>query len=161
MPIWRIESPAPRAREDFSPAERSGSRDRPIRIALLVVFAFLSGCAGSGLDQTGAHESRTGKASNLSDRTWTEERRALYEQAREGLRRSRERYVETTRPLLQQKFRDEHPNLGEAELEILVNDALENGFRPDTARQPERPIRLPPMHCLPSAWGAPPQTNCY
>ncbi len=161
LSIWSVEGNDRRARERCSPSGRSGSWGHALRVALTVAFTLLTACAESRLDQEHTHEPRTEKAITHPDRDWTAERKALYQQAREGLRRSRERYIETTRPVLQRKFRDEYPNLGERDIEALVNDSLEKGFRPEAARSPDGPIRQPPMHCLPSTWGGPPQTNCY
>lgn len=157
LPIWSAKTFDRSTCEPRSPSGQSGSWGYTMRIAPVLVFALLSGCTESRLDQASGLKSRTVQSTSA----WSEERKAIYEQAREGLRLSRERYLETTRPVLQRKFRQEYPTLGETELEILVNDALGKGFRPETTRQPERPIRLPPMHCLPSTWGSPTQTNCY
>lgn len=132
-----------------------------MHIALILVLSFFSGCSGSRVAHETDHGSRTDRGTGHADPAWSEERKAIYEQAREGLRLSRERYIETTRPALQRKFRDEYPHLSEAQIDTLVNGALEKGFRPETTRPPERPLRQSPMHCAPSTWGGPPQTNCY
>lgn len=132
-----------------------------MHITLILILFLLSGCGGSRVTHDIGDGARTEREIGQADPTWSEKRKAIYEQAREGLRLSRERYIETTRPVLQRKFRDEYPQLDEVQLDRLVSDALQKGFRPEGTREPERPIRQPPMHCLPSTWGSLPQTNCY
>jgi hypothetical protein len=84
-------------------------------------------------------ESRTDHASDQTDSLWTRKRKALCQQASEGLRQSRERYIATTRPVLERKFRHEHPELNDTEVETLVNEALAT----DTAmrRNHDRKVR--------------------
>ncbi len=135
-----------------------------MRLALAFIFTLLTGCTGSGLEHGIDPESRTNPASDQTDRGWTEKRKALYDQAREGLRRSRERYIANTRPVLERKFRQEHPDLTEMEIEAMVNEALAKGYRDETEPRPEGPARLPPprpMNCLPSPGGWPSNPNCY
>jgi len=161
LSIWSAKDNDQRVRERCSPSEQSGPWEGTLRITLAVALSLLTACAESHLSKGTDPDSRTEKGTDHTDRDWSEKRKALYQQAREGLRLSRERYIETTRPVLQHKFRDEYPHLSEKDIDVLVNDALEKGFRPEATRQPERPIRQPPMNCLPSTWGGPPQTNCY
>ncbi len=135
-----------------------------MRLALAFIFTLLTGCAESRLDQGMDPESRTTTTSDQSDHVWTEERKALYQQAREGLRLSRERYIATTSPVLKRKFRHEHPDLTALEIEALVNDALAKGYRHEAEPRPEGPARLPPqppMNCMPSPGGWPSYPNCY
>ena len=99
--------------------------------------------------------------SDPAGRLSTEEREALYEQAREGARQSRELYIATFRPALQRQFRHEYPTMLEAEIEILVNEALENGWRPEAGRRPDGPIRQPQMDCMSSPWRNSVFANCY
>jgi len=135
-----------------------------MRLALALIFTLLSGCADSRLEHGIDSESRTSTASDPSDNSWTAERKTLYHQAREGLRQSRERYIATTRPVLEGKFRQEHPELTDTEIETLVNEALAKGYRHEAEPRPEGPARLPPqrpMNCIPSPGGWPSSPNCY
>ena len=122
-----------------------------MRLALARLFAFLSACA----------DLKPGKTSDPAGSLSTEEREALYQQAREGARQSRERYIATTRPALQQQFRHEYPTMPEAEIEVLVNDALAKGLRPEAGRRPNGPIRQPQMDCMSSPWRNSVFANCY
>ncbi|CUS37769.1 hypothetical protein [Candidatus Nitrospira nitrificans] len=122
-----------------------------MRLALALLLTLLSACADLKLDQT---SDRTG---SLSD----QEREALQRQAREGAQRSREQYIATTRPALQRKFRREYPTMNEADLELLVNDALEQGLRPEVGHRPDGPIRQPQMDCMSSPWRNSVFSNCY
>lgn len=135
-----------------------------MQLALAILFTLLTGCLESRLEHGIDPESRTDHTSDQTDSFWTEERKALYDQAREGLRQSRERYIATTRPVLESKFRQEHPDLTDTEIEALVNDALAKGYRHEAEPRPEGPARLPPprpMNCIPSPGGWPSNPNCY
>ena len=122
-----------------------------MRIALALLFTMLSACADLEPEKI---SDRTG---NLS----TEERGALYRQAREAAQRSRDQYIATTRPALQRKFRQEYPTMPEADLELLVDDALEKGLRPEARRRPDGPIRQPQLDCMSSPWRNSAFSNCY
>ena len=135
-----------------------------MRLALALIFTLLTGCVGSRLDHGIDPDSRTNTASDQTDSFWTEERKALYQQASEGLRLSRERYIATTRPVLERKFRQEHPDLTDMDIEELVNEALAKGYHHEAEPRPEGPARLPPprpMNCMPSPGGWPSNPNCY
>ena len=135
-----------------------------MRLALAFIFALLTGCAESRLGQGIDPASPTSSASVQTDAGWSEKRKALYQQALEGLRQSRERYVATTRPVLEQKFRQEHPELSDPAIEALVNEALAKGYRHETEPRPDGPARLPPsrpMNCIPSPGSWPSNPNCY
>lgn len=135
-----------------------------MRLSLAFILALLTGCAESRLDHELAPESRTDTASDHAGSVWSEERKALYDQARVGLRLSHERYIATTRPILERKFRQEHPDLTETEIEAMVNEALAKGYHPETKPRPEGPARLPPqrpMNCIPSPGSWPSNPNCY
>ena len=101
------------------------------------------------------------KASDPAGGLSAEEREALYQQAREGARQSRERYIATTRPVLQRQFQHEYPTMPDADIEVLVNEALENGLHPEARRRPDGPIRPPHMDCLSSPWRNSVFANCY
>jgi len=122
-----------------------------MRIALALLFTLLSACA----------DLKPGKTSDPAGSLSTGEREALYQQAREGARQSRERYIATTRPALQRQFRHEYPTMPEAEIEVLVNDALAKGLRPEAGRRPNGPIRQPQMDCMSSPWRNSVFANCY
>ena len=135
-----------------------------MRLALALIFTLLSGCAESHLDQGMDPESRTDHASNQTNSVWTEKRKALYQQASKGLRQSRERYIATTHPVLERKFRHEYPDVTDTDIERLVNEALAKGYRHEAEPRPEGPVRFPPqrpMNCMPSPGGWPSSPNCY
>ncbi len=126
-------------------------KDRLMRLTLAIIFTLFT-------------DSSISAASDQTDHSWTEERKALYDQAREGLRLSRERYIATTRPILERKFRREHPELTEAEIEEMINEALANGYHYGKKPRPDGPARLPPprpMNCLPPPGSWPSNPNCY
>jgi hypothetical protein len=122
-----------------------------MRLAMMLVLTLLSGCAGLKPDQT----------SNPTGSLSTQERAALYQQARGAAQQSRERYITMERPALQRTLRQEYPTMTEADLELLVNDALEKGLRTEAGRQPDGPIRQPQMDCMSSLWRNSAFTNCY
>jgi hypothetical protein len=115
-----------------------------MRLALVLIFTLLSGCAES-------------KSQTHDPSYWTEERKALYYQAREAGRQHRERYIAARRPALQLKFRHEYPTMTDEEINVLVNDALEAGLRQEAERR--RP--MPPIDCTSSQVGSSTYTNCY
>ena len=144
--------------------DRNPQQDRVMRFVLVFMFTLLTGCAESHLDHGVDTESRTGTASDHARSSWTEERKARYDQAREGLRQSQERYIATTRPVLERMFRQEHPELTDTEIETMVNEALAKGYHPETKPRPEGPARLPlprPTNCLPPPGSWPSNPNCY
>lgn len=140
-------------------------RDSVMQLALALLFiTLLTGCAESHLNHGMDHDSKTNTASDQAGSAWTEQRRALYDQAQEGLRQSRERYFATTRPALEYKFRQEHPELTDRELDALVNEALAQGYSHRAEARPDGPPRLPPqrpMNCMPTPGGWPSNPNCY
>jgi hypothetical protein len=144
--------------------DQNPRRVRIMQLALAVLFTLITGCAGSGLEHGVDPESRTDTVSDQTDSVWTEKRKALYLQAHEGLRQSRERYIATTRPVLERKFRQEYPDLTDTNIETLVNEALAKGYRHEAEPRPEGPARLPPqrpINCMPSPGGWPSSPNCY
>ena len=122
-----------------------------MRLTLALILTLLSACTDLQPNRA------TDRPRSLS----AEERAALYDQALAGARRTRERYIATTRPALQLMFRQEHPTMTEAYLDLLVNDALEKGLRPETGRRPDGPIRQPQMDCMSSPWRNSAFANCY
>jgi len=122
-----------------------------MRLILALILTLVSACADLNPDKA---PDRTGGLS-------PEERKALYDQAREGARLSRERYIATTRPALQRQFRQEYPAMTEADIEVLVNDALEKGLHQEAGRRPDGPIRQPQLDCMSSPWRNSAFSNCY
>ncbi len=49
----------------------------------------------------------------------------------------------------------------EADLELLVNEALEKGWRTEAGRQLNGPIRQPQMDCRSSLWSNSHFSRCY
>lgn len=137
---------------------------RIMRLALAFILGLLTGCTGSRINDGLDHDSRTSITYDQIGTVQTAGRKALHDQAREGLRRSRERYVATTRPILERKLRQEHPDLTEMEIEAMVNEALAKDYHPETKPRPEGPARLPPprpTNCLPPPGSWPSNPNCY
>jgi hypothetical protein len=135
-----------------------------MRFALAIIFTLLTGCAGSRLNDGIDPDAGTNTFYDQIGTVQTDERKALYDQAREGLRLSRERYIATTRPVLESKFRQEHPELTETEIEAMVDEALANGSHYEKKPRPEGPARLPPprpTNCLPPPGSWPSNPNCY
>ena len=108
-----------------------------MRLTLALILTLLSACTDLQPNRA------TDRPRSLS----AEERAALYDQALAGARRSRERYIATTRPALQLMFRQEHPTMTEADIEVLVNDALEKGLHQEVGRQRLDP-KSPPIYCM-------------
>jgi len=131
-----------------------------MQVALVLIFLLLSGCSQSRPDRAIYSESGPDQVIDRADSYWTEERKALYERAREGARQARERYIATSRPALQQQFRQEYPSLTDAEIDALVDDALENGLRQAVGRRRLDPAR-PPIDCMSPQLGRSVFTNCY
>jgi outer membrane biogenesis lipoprotein LolB len=102
-----------------------------MRLTVILILTLLSGCAGLKPDQ----------ASNRTGSLLIQEHETLHQQAREAAQQSRERYVATTQPALQRKFRQEYPAMTDADLDLLVNDALEKGLRTEAGHRPDGPIR--------------------
>ncbi len=122
-----------------------------MRLALTLIVTLLSACADLKPDQ----------ASNPTGSLSIQERAALYQRARAAAQQSRERYIATERPALERTFRQEYPTMTEADLEVLVNDALEKGLRSEAGRRPDGPIRQPQMDCMSSSWRNSAFSNCY
>ena len=122
-----------------------------MRQALALLVTLLSACADLQLSKTTAP----------ADSRSAEEREALYQQAREGERQSREQYIATTRPALQRQFRHDYPTMPDADIDVLVNEALENGLHPKAGHRPDGPIRPHHLDCLSSPWRNSVFANCY
>ena len=120
-----------------------------MRLVLVLSILFLSGCAGeSGLTKE------------------EQSHKALRKQAYEAGRQFRDRYIAAKRPVLRLKFRHEYPTMSEQEIEILVNDALEDGLRKEPTPHFGEPIMSPsvispPVRCTSSQLGRYTYTDCY
>ena len=147
---WTARFPAHRLVNTTNHPNSQRSRRHVIRLALALLFTLLSACADLKPDQA---SNPTGSLSN-------QEREALHRQARDDAQQSRERYIATTRPALQLKFSKEYPTMNEADLELLVNDALEKGLRSAAGHQADGPIRQPQMDCMSSSWRNSAFSNC-
>ncbi len=123
-----------------------------MRLAVPLILTLLSGCSVSlNLDQT---TNRTGSLS-------PNERNALYQEARKAAQQSRKRYIATEGPALQRTFRREYPTMTEAEIDALVNEALEKELRAETEHRLPGPGKPPPLDCMSSPWRNSVFTNCY
>jgi hypothetical protein len=49
----------------------------------------------------------------------------------------------------------------DADIDLLVDDALSKGLRQPPGRSPDGPLRPPPMDCTSSPAGRPVSPNCY
>ena len=119
-----------------------------MQLALILAILFLSGCAGeSGLT--------------------TEEKPhlALRRQANEAGRQFRQQYIAAKRPVLRLKFRHEYPTMSEEEIEVLVNDAVEEGVQEALEQERQRlfggSVMRPPLTCTSSRIGSSTYTDCY
>ncbi len=88
-----------------------------MRLTVILILTLLGGYAGLKPDQ----------ASNRTGSLLIQEHETLHQQAREAAQQSRERYVATEGPAPQRKFRQEYPAMTDADLDLLVNDALRKG----------------------------------
>jgi len=120
-------------------------------LALALIVTLLTACALVDRNHT------SDRAGSLS----TKERKALHEQAREAARLSAARYLAIERPALERKLRQEHPTMTDADIDLLVDDALSKGLRQPPERSPDGPLRPPPMDCTSSPAGRPVSPNCY
>lgn len=111
-----------------------------MQLALVLVIFFLSGCATESEDR--AHQARL-------------------KQAYESGRQLRQQYIAAKRPVFRLKFRHEYPTMSEEEIEVLVNDAVEEGLRQETQRLGRGPVTRPPVTCTSSPMGSYTYTDCY
>lgn len=120
-----------------------------MRLALVLTILFLCGCATeSGLTK----EERA--------------QQAHLKQAYETGRQYRQHYIAAKRPVFQLKFRHQYPTMSEEEIEVLVNDALEEGLREERQRLFGGPTMRssaisPPVSCTSSRIGSYTYTDCY
>ena len=122
-----------------------------LALTLILILTILSACADLNPE----------KPHDRTDSLSLGERKALYEEALEGARRSRERYIATTRPTLQLQFRQEYPTMAEADIEVLAQAFLQRIIHQETGRRTDRPIRQPQMDCMSSPWRTSVYSNCY
>jgi hypothetical protein len=120
-----------------------------MQLALVLAILFLSGCAGeSGLTKQ------------------EQSRQAIRKQAYEAGRQYREQYIAAKQPVFRLKFRHQYPTMSEEEIEVLVNDALEEGLREERQRlfggpTMRSPAISPPVSCTSSRIGSYTYTDCY
>ena len=123
-------------------------RNHTMRFALAMTILFLSGCATeSGLTK----EKQTNQASR--------------KQAYEAGRQFRQQYIAAKRPVFQLRFRHQYPTMSEEEIEVLVNDALEDGLEQageqEMRRRFEGSLMRPPVTCTSFKVGSYTYTDCY
>ena len=100
---------------------------------------------------------------------WTKERMAEADELNALGKRWRQQYIAAKRPVFRLKFRHEYPSMSDEEIEVLVNDALEEGLQETMQKNCERlfdepdmrsPIVMPPVSCtVPD--GRYTYTDCY
>jgi uncharacterized protein YceK len=118
-----------------------------MQLALVLAILFLSGCAG---------ESRLTKEKQANQ--------ASRMQAYEAGQQFRQQYITAKRPVLDLKYRHQYPTMSEEEIEILVNDAVEDGLRQageqEMRRRFEGSLMRPPVTCTSSKVGSYTYTDC-
>ena len=128
-----------------------------MRLVLALTALLLSGCASTS--PTAAHPSLDEERAD----------RARLKQAYEIGRQWRQQYIAAKRPVFRLKFRHEYPSMSEEEIEVLVNDAVEEGLQKAVQKERERtfggpvaspPVR-PPVSCTSSQMGSYTYTDCY
>ena len=62
---------------------------------------------------------------------------------------------------LERKFRQEHPTMTDADIELLIDDALSKGLRQQPGRSLDGPLLPAPVDCTSSPVGRPVSPNCY
>jgi hypothetical protein len=115
-----------------------------MRHAFVLAILFLSGCATESEDR--AHQARLKQAYEIG-RQW------------------RQQYIATKRPVFRLKFRHQYPTMSEEEIEVLVDDALEEGLREAGEQDRQRgfqrlfpePVTPPPVTISPPIN---PSVNC-
>ena len=84
-----------------------------------------------------------------------------------GIAKEKERlqYRATKGSIFRLKFRHEYPTMSEEEIEVLVNDALEDGLREVGEKERRRLFgglgMSPPVSCMSSRIGSYTYTDCY
>jgi len=120
------------------------------------------------LERARLNELRAPKSGSTSESGLTTEEKphlALRRQANEAGRQFRQQYIAAKRPVLRLKFRHEYPTMSEEEIEVLVNDALEDGLREAGETERRRlfggPGMRPPVSCTSYNFGMFTNTDCY
>ncbi|SPP64738.1 hypothetical protein [Nitrospira lenta] len=91
----------------------------------------------------------------------TPARKKMYEKAYEAGRQYREQYIAAKRPVFRLKYRHEYPTMSDEEVEVLVNDALEDGLREEARRRSAGSVVKPSVNCTSSQVGSYTYTDCY
>jgi hypothetical protein len=86
--------------------------------------------------------------------------RKLMKEAYETGRQYRQQYIAAKRPVFRLKFRHQYPTMSEEEIEVLVNDALEEGLQQQAQRLGDGPVMRPPVTCTSSTIGSSTYTDC-
>lgn len=76
-------------------------------------------------------------------------------------RKERLQYRATKGSVFRLKFRHQYPTMSEEEIEILVNDAVEEGLRKEAPPSFGGPVMSPPISCTSSRIGSYTYTDCY
>lgn len=85
---------------------------------------------------------------------WTKERMDEAEELNALGKRWRQQYEAAKRPVFRLKFRHQYRSMSEEEIEVLVNDAVEEGLREAANKTRQRlfggPVAGPPISCTSS-----------
>ncbi len=96
---------------------------------------------------------------------WTPERKAEADELNALGKRLAQQYIAAKRPVFRLKFRHEYPSMSEEEIEVLVNDAVEEGLQKERERLFGGPVTSPPVRppvsCTSSRIGGYAYTDCY
>jgi hypothetical protein len=85
----------------------------------------------------------------------------LMKEAYEAGRQHRLQYIAAKRPVLRLKFRHQYPTMSKEEIEVLVDDAIEEGLQQESERLGGGPVMRPPVTCTSSTIGSSIYTDCY
>jgi len=119
----------------------------------------LISCLAVGLVCTGCAESGSTTKEEIAHRK-------LMKEAYETGRQHRLQYIAAKRPVFRLKFRHQYPTMSEEEIEVLVDDAVEEGLREERQRLfggpvVRPPVISPPISCTSSRIGSSTYTDCY
>lgn len=80
-----------------------------------------------------------------------------------GIAKQKERlqYRATKRSVFRLKFRHQYPTMSEEEIEVLVNDAVDEGLREEAPPSFGGAVISPPVSCTSSRIGSYTYTDCY
>lgn len=110
------------------------------------------------------------KAVDQYGNPWTEERKAFAKKVNELAKRFAQQYRAAKRPVFRLKFRHQYPTMSEEEIEVLIDDAVEEGLRDAMQKEGQRlfggpvmgpPVISPSISCTSSQIGSSTYTDCY